>query len=128
MITLHTRLILFILLMYMKFMVTYVIYELMWSVVISLKIAISSTGDDDSSVVTIFTSGFRQRVSDVLYCFVLIYFDLKKNRIPHFLGTVWTLYFSSEAIEIVLFSETTGHTTRNNYKLMDYTVELQPIC
>lgn len=55
-------------------MLTYVISEAMLSVVMSLKIVISRTGGDDSSVATIFTSGFRQRLSDILYCFVLYLF------------------------------------------------------
>lgn len=48
---------------------------------------------------------FHFRVSSKgVWCFVLFctyLFWFKKNRIPHFLGTVWTLYFSSEEIEIV---------------------------
>ena len=83
-------------------MLTYVIYELMLGVVMSLKIAISRTGDDDSSVATIFTSGFRQRLSDLLYCFVFICFKSDYSFSWHCLDYYTHIsYFSSETIEIV---------------------------
>lgn len=90
-------------------MLTYVISEAMLSVVMSLKIVISRTGGDDSSVATIFTSGFRQRLSDILYCFVLYLFVLIFFKSAYSFSLYWPCldycthisYFSSEAIEIV---------------------------